>query len=204
MAPFSKILSSRPSWLRVSIRGRPGENPTWRESAPRRRHSFRQRITELAAQWTRRATSFKDRSSSNSFSARLRRSESSSAEPFGRIWTSCHPEVHYCIILCEINRHINAAVKKCLNQSSPVISVDTKKKELVGNYDNAGRQWLAANQPTNFGTKFRFTTFHPAPANGTRSNTGYFLLSPQIGAGNHCETTKRSSSSSPRPPRRKD
>src|SRR5437899_2636556 len=104
MAPFSKILSSRPSWLRVSIRGRPGENPTWRESAPRRRHSFRQRITELAAQWTRRATSFKDRSSSNSFSARLRRSESSSAEPFGRIWTSCTLEVYYCIILCEVNK----------------------------------------------------------------------------------------------------
>src|SRR5438046_1889602 len=104
MAPFSKILSSRPSWLRVSIRGRPGENPPWRESAPRRRHSFRQRITELAAQWTRRATSFKDRSSSNSFSARLRRSESSSAEPFGRIWTSCTLEVYYCIILCEVNR----------------------------------------------------------------------------------------------------
>src|SRR5207244_8974372 len=44
-------------------------------------------------------------------------------------------------------RHINAGVKKCLNQGSPVISVDTKKKELIGNYDNAGRQWLAAKQP---------------------------------------------------------
>src|SRR5271169_1641763 len=103
MAPFSKILSNRRSWLRVSFLGRPGENPTRKESAPRRRQSFRQRITELAAQWTRRATSFRDKSSSNSFSARLRRSESRSAEPFGRIWTSCHFEVHYCIILCEIN-----------------------------------------------------------------------------------------------------
>jgi len=45
-------------------------------------------------------------------------------------------------------RHINAAVKKCLAQGSPVISVDTKKKELVGNYDNAGQQWLPAKQPT--------------------------------------------------------
>jgi Rhodopirellula transposase DDE domain len=45
-------------------------------------------------------------------------------------------------------RHINAAVKKCLAQGSPVISVDTKKKELIGNYDNAGQQWLAAKQPT--------------------------------------------------------
>ncbi len=44
-------------------------------------------------------------------------------------------------------RHINAAVKKCLKQGVPVISVDTKKKELVGNYDNAGQQWLPAKQP---------------------------------------------------------
>src|SRR5438552_12491072 len=94
-ALHSKILSSRRSWLRVSLLGRPGENRTRRESAPRRRHSFRQRITELAAQWRRRAISFKENSSSNSFSARLRRSESNSAEPFGRIWTSCHLEVHY-------------------------------------------------------------------------------------------------------------
>src|SRR6266576_6636823 len=130
MAPFSKILSSRPSWLRVSIRGRPGENPTWRESAPRRRHSFRQRITELAAQWTRRATSFKDRSSSNSFSARLRRSESSSAEPFGRIWTSCTLEVYYCIILCEVNRSRPGAqlgLGKFASGKSPLMALEANQ-----------------------------------------------------------------------------
>ena len=44
-------------------------------------------------------------------------------------------------------RHISAAVKKCLAQGSPVISVDTKKKELIGNYDNAGQQWLPAKRP---------------------------------------------------------
>ena len=44
-------------------------------------------------------------------------------------------------------RHINAAVKKSLRQGLPVISVDTKKKELIGQYDNAGQQWLAAKQP---------------------------------------------------------
>jgi hypothetical protein len=44
-------------------------------------------------------------------------------------------------------RHINAAVKKCLAQGSPVISVDTKKKELIGNYDNTGQQWLPAKRP---------------------------------------------------------
>jgi len=44
-------------------------------------------------------------------------------------------------------RHINLTVKKSLAQGIPVISVDTKKKELIGNYDNAGRQWRAARQP---------------------------------------------------------
>jgi len=44
-------------------------------------------------------------------------------------------------------RHINAAVKRHLSQGLPVISVDTKKKELIGNYHNAGRQWLPAKQP---------------------------------------------------------
>lgn len=44
-------------------------------------------------------------------------------------------------------RHINATVKHCLRQGIPVISVDTKKKELIGNYHNGGRQWLRAKQP---------------------------------------------------------
>ena len=44
-------------------------------------------------------------------------------------------------------RHISATVRHCLREGSPVISVDTKKKELIGNYDNAGQQWLPAGQP---------------------------------------------------------
>ena len=44
-------------------------------------------------------------------------------------------------------RYINAAVRKCLAQGIPVISVDTKKKELIGNYQNAGRRWLPAKEP---------------------------------------------------------
>ena len=44
-------------------------------------------------------------------------------------------------------KHINTAVKRCLKQGVPVISVDTKKKELIGNYDNAGQQWLPAKEP---------------------------------------------------------
>jgi hypothetical protein len=44
-------------------------------------------------------------------------------------------------------RYINAQVKKALAAGTPVISVDTKKKVLVGNYDNAGQQWLPAKKP---------------------------------------------------------
>jgi hypothetical protein len=44
-------------------------------------------------------------------------------------------------------RHINTQVKRALAKGAPVISVDTKKKELVGNYENGGRQWLPAKQP---------------------------------------------------------
>jgi Rhodopirellula transposase DDE domain len=44
-------------------------------------------------------------------------------------------------------RHINAQVKKSLAAGVPVISVDTKKKELIGNYINSGQQWLPAKQP---------------------------------------------------------
>ncbi len=44
-------------------------------------------------------------------------------------------------------RHINAVVKRSLAQCNPVISVDTKKKELIGNYANTGQQWRPAKQP---------------------------------------------------------
>lgn len=44
-------------------------------------------------------------------------------------------------------QHINKQVRLALKRNLPVISVDTKKKEFVGNYDNAGQQWLPARQP---------------------------------------------------------
>ena len=44
-------------------------------------------------------------------------------------------------------RHINTNVKRALAAGIPVISVDTKKKELIGNYVNAGQQWRPAKQP---------------------------------------------------------
>jgi len=44
-------------------------------------------------------------------------------------------------------RHIGAAVSRQLDENQPVISVDTKKKELVGNYLNKGQQWRPAGSP---------------------------------------------------------
>ena len=43
--------------------------------------------------------------------------------------------------------HINETVKAALGASEPVISVDTKKKELVGDFKNAGREWRPKGQP---------------------------------------------------------
>ncbi len=36
---------------------------------------------------------------------------------------------------------LNAQVQAALKAGQPVISVDTKKKELVGDFKNAGREW---------------------------------------------------------------
>jgi hypothetical protein len=44
-------------------------------------------------------------------------------------------------------RHINNAAKSHLAGGWPVISVDTKKKELIGNYHNSGQQWRSKEQP---------------------------------------------------------
>jgi hypothetical protein len=43
--------------------------------------------------------------------------------------------------------HINASVTAALAAQQPVISVDTKKKELVGDFRNAGREWRPQGQP---------------------------------------------------------
>jgi hypothetical protein len=45
-------------------------------------------------------------------------------------------------------RYINAQVKRFLRSHDPIISVDTKKKELVGAFRNAGRTWRPTGQPT--------------------------------------------------------
>jgi transposase len=52
-------------------------------------------------------------------------------------------------------RHINAVAGRYLRAGDPVVSVDTKKKELVGDdpgYKNVGKEWQPAKTPTKVGT----------------------------------------------------
>jgi len=43
--------------------------------------------------------------------------------------------------------HINQTAEHFLKDGEPVISVDTKKKELVGNFKNGGREWHPSKMP---------------------------------------------------------
>jgi hypothetical protein len=46
-------------------------------------------------------------------------------------------------------KYINAVAAQFLEEKQPVISVDTKKKELVGDFKNAGREWQPKGKPEN-------------------------------------------------------
>ena len=43
--------------------------------------------------------------------------------------------------------HINECIRAAQAEGQPVISVDTKKKELVGDFKNSGREWHPKGQP---------------------------------------------------------
>ncbi len=43
--------------------------------------------------------------------------------------------------------YINSSVQRFLRRGQPAISVDTKKKELVGDFRNGGREWRPQGQP---------------------------------------------------------
>lgn len=43
--------------------------------------------------------------------------------------------------------HLNERIRHVQAQAQPVISVDTKKKELVGDFKNSGREWRPKGQP---------------------------------------------------------
>ena len=44
-------------------------------------------------------------------------------------------------------QYINRRAKAFQRQGQPVVSVDTKKKELVGRYRNGGREWQPKGSP---------------------------------------------------------
>jgi Rhodopirellula transposase DDE domain len=44
-------------------------------------------------------------------------------------------------------QHLNGQVQRALQDRQPVISVDTKKKELVGDFKNAGQEWRPKGEP---------------------------------------------------------
>jgi hypothetical protein len=43
--------------------------------------------------------------------------------------------------------HINRTAKRFMKQGQPVVSVDTKKKELVGDFKNGGKEWQTEGSP---------------------------------------------------------
>jgi hypothetical protein len=43
--------------------------------------------------------------------------------------------------------HIAAQVRRLQKRGQPVVSVDTKKKELIGDFKNSGREWQPQGQP---------------------------------------------------------
>ena len=42
--------------------------------------------------------------------------------------------------------HINTMAKEFMNENQPVISIDTKKKEIIGNFKNNGKEWKAPGE----------------------------------------------------------
>ncbi len=64
-------------------------------------------------------------------------------------------------------KYINNTAKTFIKNKNPVISVDTKKKELIGNYKNNGVDWLPKGQPIE-------VNGHDFPENGKAIPFGIF------------------------------
>jgi hypothetical protein len=70
-------------------------------------------------------------------------------------------------------RYIADTVRRAQRRRQPTISVDTKKKELVGDFKNAGRQW----RPTGLPERVRVHDFViPGPAHGKAIPYGVYDL----------------------------
>ena len=64
-------------------------------------------------------------------------------------------------------RYVNEQAKTHLAAGQPVVSVDTKKKELVGRSANGGAEWQPAGSSSGSGC-----TTSPTPRSARRSPTG--------------------------------
>jgi hypothetical protein len=73
-------------------------------------------------------------------------------------------------------RYINDQVKAYQGTADPVISVDAKKKELVGGFSNAGRQWRPKGQPA-------ATLVHDFPQDGLGKAVPYGIYDITANAG---------------------
>lgn len=71
---------------------------------------------------------------------------------------------------------INAQTKSFLAQGEPVISVDAKKKELVGDFKNAGREWHPEGKPE----EVRVYDF-PLPGQGRATPYGIYDVKSNMG-----------------------
>lgn len=74
-------------------------------------------------------------------------------------------------------RAINARVQTFLSHGDPVLSIDTKKKERVGDFKNAGRTWRPKGQPREVNTydfpRLAVGTAIPYGAYDVRQNRGF-------------------------------
>jgi hypothetical protein len=74
--------------------------------------------------------------------------------------------------------YINRKAQRYLKQGEPVISVDTKKKELVGDFKNSGREWQPQGEPE----QVRVHDFEiRQPDNGKVAPYGVYELGRNVG-----------------------
>jgi hypothetical protein len=73
-------------------------------------------------------------------------------------------------------KHINMRVKRQLKRREPAISVDTKKKEIVGDFKNGGQEWHPKGEPE----EVRVHDF-PDPAKGKAIPYGVYDLGRNTG-----------------------
>ncbi|MCA1681497.1 MAG: ISAzo13 family transposase, partial [Actinobacteria bacterium] len=73
-------------------------------------------------------------------------------------------------------RHINKKVSAAIAARQPAISIDTKKKELVGEFKNGGREWRAKGDPLEV-----LTHDFPSDASGKAIPFGVYDIGQDIG-----------------------